>query len=182
MRIWLHIGPAEVGARRLQEVLAIKRERLRRMGVLVPGTGGTAEASWLCHAAKEEDPERAASEAVSAELAREVETHRPEALILSCASLGASLHRRAELDRLKAMLTPLSQDIRILAYVDDPARLLARAYAAQVMAGITRRPGISYAVLTPNMQGYEGARAASASEVASSASVSACFSEATERE
>ncbi|MCB1310526.1 MAG: glycosyltransferase family 2 protein [Sedimentitalea sp.] len=137
MRIWLHIGPAEVGARRLQEVLAIKRERLRRMGVLVPGTGGTAEASWLCHAAKEEDPERAASEAVSAELAREVETHRPEALILSCASLGASLHRRAELDRLKAMLTPLSQDIRILAHVDDPARLLARAYAAQVMAGRT---------------------------------------------
>ena len=35
--------------------------------------------------------------------------------------------------------------------------------AAEVMAGIARAPGIRYAVLTPNMKGYEGARAANAS-------------------
>jgi len=52
------------------------------------------------------------------------------------------------------------------------------ADAAEVMGGITRVPGISYAVLTPNMKGYEGARAARASEVAIFASASEGFSKA----
>ncbi|MDO5705905.1 MAG: hydroxymethylglutaryl-CoA lyase [Paracoccus sp. (in: a-proteobacteria)] len=50
--------------------------------------------------------------------------------------------------------------------------------AAEVMAGITRAPGVSYAVLTPNMKGYEGARAARADEVAIFASASEGFSKA----
>lgn len=50
--------------------------------------------------------------------------------------------------------------------------------AAEVMAGITRVPGISYAVLTPNMKGYEGAKAARADEVAIFASASEGFSKA----
>lgn len=52
------------------------------------------------------------------------------------------------------------------------------ADAAQVMAGIARAPGVRYAVLTPNMQGYEAARAARASEVAVFASASQGFSRA----
>ncbi|WP_295045483.1 hydroxymethylglutaryl-CoA lyase [uncultured Paracoccus sp.] len=50
--------------------------------------------------------------------------------------------------------------------------------AAQVMAGITRAPCVRYAVLTPNMQGYEGAKAARADEVAIFASASEGFSRA----
>ncbi|MFB2532522.1 hydroxymethylglutaryl-CoA lyase [Paracoccus sp. p4-l81] len=50
--------------------------------------------------------------------------------------------------------------------------------AAEVMAGITRRPGTRYAVLTPNLKGYEGARAARADEVAIFASASEGFSKA----
>lgn len=50
--------------------------------------------------------------------------------------------------------------------------------AAEVMAGITRAPGISYAVLTPNMKGYEGARDAKAGEIAIFASASDGFSKA----
>ena len=50
--------------------------------------------------------------------------------------------------------------------------------AAQVMAGITRAPGVRYAVLTPNMKGYEGARTARAGEVAIFASASEGFSRA----
>lgn len=50
--------------------------------------------------------------------------------------------------------------------------------AAEVMARIARKPGISYAVLTPNMKGYEGAKAARASEVAIFASASEGFSKA----
>ncbi|MBN8533075.1 MAG: hydroxymethylglutaryl-CoA lyase [Rhizobiales bacterium] len=51
------------------------------------------------------------------------------------------------------------------------------ADAAEVMAGIRRKPGVGYAVLTPNMKGYEGARAAKADEVAIFASASEGFSQ-----
>lgn len=50
------------------------------------------------------------------------------------------------------------------------------ADAAEVMAGIKRRPGVRYAVLTPNMQGFEAAVAAGADEVAIFASASETFS------
>lgn len=50
--------------------------------------------------------------------------------------------------------------------------------AAEVMAGINRAPGVSYAVLTPNMKGYHAARAARADEVAIFASASEGFSKA----
>jgi hydroxymethylglutaryl-CoA lyase len=51
------------------------------------------------------------------------------------------------------------------------------ADAAEVMAGIRRKPGVGYAVLTPNMKGYEAARAAKADEVAIFASASEGFSQ-----
>jgi len=50
------------------------------------------------------------------------------------------------------------------------------ADGAEVMAGIARRPGTLYTVLTPNMRGYEAAVAASADEVAVFASASEGFS------
>ncbi|MDL2407703.1 hydroxymethylglutaryl-CoA lyase [Rhizobium calliandrae] len=48
--------------------------------------------------------------------------------------------------------------------------------AGGVMAGIKRKPGVRYAVLTPNMQGFEAAIAACADEVAIFASASETFS------
>ncbi|WP_278878300.1 hydroxymethylglutaryl-CoA lyase [Paracoccus yeei] len=50
------------------------------------------------------------------------------------------------------------------------------ADAAEVMAAIHRRPGIRYAALTPNMQGFQAAQAARADEVAIFASASEGFS------
>ncbi len=50
------------------------------------------------------------------------------------------------------------------------------ADASQVMAGISRRPGVSYTVLTPNMKGYEAAKAAGADEVAIFGAASEGFS------
>ena len=52
------------------------------------------------------------------------------------------------------------------------------ADSAQVLAGITRAPGVSYAALTPNMRGYEGAKAARADEIAIFGSASEGFSRA----
>lgn len=67
--------------------------------------------------------------------------------------------------------------IEVTSFV-SPKWVPQMADAAEVMAGITRQPGVSYAVLTPNMKGYEGARAARASEVAIFASASEGFSRA----
>lgn len=50
--------------------------------------------------------------------------------------------------------------------------------ASEVMAGIARRDGVDYAVLTPNMRGFEGAVAAHADEVAIFGSASEGFSKA----
>ena len=52
------------------------------------------------------------------------------------------------------------------------------ADAAEVLAGISRVPGVRYAALTPNLKGYEAARAARADEVAVFASASEGFSRA----
>ena len=46
----------------------------------------------------------------------------------------------------------------------------------QVMERIRRKPGVSYPVLTPNLQGFEAARAAGATEVAIFGAASEAFS------
>jgi hydroxymethylglutaryl-CoA lyase len=51
------------------------------------------------------------------------------------------------------------------------------ADGAEVMAGITRRPGTRYTALTPNMKGYEAARAAKVDEVAVFGAASEAFSQ-----
>jgi len=50
------------------------------------------------------------------------------------------------------------------------------ADSAAVMAGIKRKPGVSYPVLVPNMQGYDAARAAKADEIAVFGAASETFS------
>lgn len=51
------------------------------------------------------------------------------------------------------------------------------ADTAAVLAGITRRAGVRYPVLTPNIAGYRAARAAGASDIAVFASASESFSQ-----
>lgn len=67
--------------------------------------------------------------------------------------------------------------IEVTSFV-PPAWVPQMADAAEVMAGISRRPGIRYAALTPNLRGYQAARAAGADEVAIFASASEGFSRA----
>ncbi|MDQ1849204.1 hydroxymethylglutaryl-CoA lyase [Gemmobacter fulvus] len=67
--------------------------------------------------------------------------------------------------------------IEVTSFV-SPKWVPQMADAAQVLAGIRRAPGVSYAALTPNLKGYAAARAAQASEVAIFASASEGFSRA----
>ncbi len=66
--------------------------------------------------------------------------------------------------------------IEVTSFV-SPKWVPQMADAADVMAGIERKKGVSYAVLTPNLKGFEAALQAKASEVAIFASASEGFSQ-----
>ena len=150
MKLVLHIGLDQVGAERLQEVLDAKREGLITRGVLYPRSPGGRNHTRLYMAVTDPDhvdplrfnrghiaPQAQADlrDQLAAGLLREAQTHKPDLMILSASQLGTSLARESELERLKALLAPLSSDISIVAHIDEPGRILARHYAAQVLEG-----------------------------------------------
>jgi hydroxymethylglutaryl-CoA lyase len=67
--------------------------------------------------------------------------------------------------------------IEVASFV-SPKWVPQMADSGEVLEGITRAPGVRYAALTPNMQGYERAKAARADEVAIFGSASEGFSRA----
>ena len=75
------------------------------------------------------------------------------------------------IDRLSA--TGL-QSIEATSFV-SPKWVPQLADAAEVFSGITRRPGVHYPVLLPNLQGYERARAVGVDEVAVFTAASEAF-------
>ena len=150
MRIFLHIGPEEASASRVQSLLADKREQLSRKGVLFARSPGNKNHTRLFMSVTDPghvDPLRfnlgyitpqkqaVLRDTLIADLTREVEQNTPDTLILSCAQLGRGLRTTSELERLRALLLPLSSDITIVAHVDLPARMLAHAYASQILEG-----------------------------------------------
>ena len=91
----------------------------------------------------------------------------------------------------QARLIPLADKIRLVDMLSStgfrrievasfvsPKWVPQMADSAAVLAGIARAKAVSYAALTPNMKGYEAARAAGADEVAIFASASEGFSQA----
>ena len=76
---------------------------------------------------------------------------------------------------VNALTTAGVSKIEVTSFV-SPKWVPQMADAAEVMAGITRAPGVSYAVLVPNMQGYEKALTCRPTEIAVFASASEGFS------
>ncbi|MGR3616037.1 MAG: glycosyltransferase family 2 protein [Paracoccaceae bacterium] len=149
MRIYLHIGLEQTGTERLQQVLDDKREQLRAKSVLFPRAPGGQNHTRLYMAVTDPDhidplrfnrgfiPEKNQQllrEKLREDLLADIDRYDPECLILSASQL-CTLHRTSELQRLKDLLSPLSEDIRIIAHVDEQARLLTRHYGAQVLEG-----------------------------------------------
>ncbi len=81
----------------------------------------------------------------------------------------------AKIALIDALSTCGSARIEVASFV-SPERVPQMADGAAVLGGISRAPGVSYAALTPNLRGYEAARAARADEVAIFASASESFS------
>ncbi len=149
MRIVLHIGPEEVSASRIQSVLAANRDALDAQAVRFASSVGNKNHTRLFMAVTDPGhvdplrfnrgfvtPEKQATlrVQVARDLAAEIAAHRPDTLILSCTQL-AGLRSQSELARLRALLSPLSDDIRVLGHVDHPTAMLARAYEAQILEG-----------------------------------------------
>lgn len=150
MRIELHIGVPQCGANRLQAILADKRDQLRTKGVLYPRAPGNRNHTRLYMSVTDPDhvdplrfnrgfiaPDKqiALHDGLIDGLAREIEASTPEVMILSASQLSASLALTSELERLRDLLKQFSEEIRITAHVDEPARLLARHYAEAVFEG-----------------------------------------------
>ncbi|THH38878.1 glycosyltransferase family 2 protein [Aliishimia ponticola] len=149
MRIDLHIGVEHCGAARLQSVLAAKRDHLTAKGIRYANAPGNKNHTRLWMAVTDPghvDPLRYNRGFIPAEkqadlraslqaaLMSEVSTHKPDQLILSASQL-CWLATDTELTRLRDLLAPLSEDIRIIAHVDEQARLLTRIYADQIHEG-----------------------------------------------
>ena len=79
----------------------------------------------------------------------------------------------ALIDRLSAAGLPV---IEAGAFV-SPRWVPQMADSAEVLAGIARRPGVSYPVLVPNMKGFEAARRAGAQEIAVFGAASEAFTQ-----
>ncbi|WP_095589109.1 glycosyltransferase family 2 protein [Actibacterium ureilyticum] len=150
--IWLHIGLPYCGAERIQQVLAARRGALKRMGVLFATTPGRRNHTRLFLAASdpdmvgqlraqrgfaEPDKQAALRAEVQQALTDEIAAAQPQTVILSAQQLAIDLHRDSELARLHDMLAPLASRIRVLAHLDNPARMLAAHYAEQIRDGRT---------------------------------------------
>ncbi|GAB5434823.1 MAG: hypothetical protein EpisKO_41930 [Epibacterium sp.] len=150
MRIYLHIGLHRAGSERIQAVLADKRDQLRARGILVPRAAGSKNHTRLFMAVSDPEhvdplrynrgfisPEKQADlqATLQESLSRDITQYQPHTLILSAHQLGTHLSRKSELERLKALLAPLSEDIRIVAHVEAQARMLADVFAEQVFEG-----------------------------------------------
>lgn len=87
------------------------------------------------------------------------------------------IHTAEKIALVDLLSTAGFRRIEVASFV-SPKWVPQMADSAEVLAGIARAPGISYAALTPNLKGYEGAKAARADEVAIFASASEGFSRA----
>ncbi len=92
-------------------------------------------------------------------------------------SLGAQVPTDTKIDLIDALSRAGLKKIEATSFV-SPRWVPQMADAAEVMAGITRAEGVSYAALTPNLRGLEAAVAAGCDEVAVFAAASEGFSRA----
>lgn len=167
MRLTLLIGPTEQAASRFREMLKEKKEVLAKLGIAAPdwnhvrlyaacaapdsvgvlrfkrGLGGALVSRMLT-------PE------FEKIIAKEVAETNANHLVVAAAQLGNLLHDPAELKHLHALLSPHFDNIRIVAHLDEQARLLHQYYTYAVQEG--RQSGLETEIaLADNRNWWDGA-------------------------
>ncbi|MGQ0801501.1 MAG: hydroxymethylglutaryl-CoA lyase [Pseudomarimonas sp.] len=80
-----------------------------------------------------------------------------------------------KLELIERLVAAGHSTVEVASFV-SPKWVPQMADAAEVVAGLNRRPGVGYPVLVPNLAGYERARAAGVSEIAIFGAASEAFS------
>ena len=175
MRLTLLIGPTEKAAARLRNILQQKREALAAQGVLAPdwnhvrlyATCAEPEAVGLLRYRRGLDSSLVGAtlrEEFAAIIPRDLEESRADHVVLAAAQLGNLLSDPAEIARLRALLSPHFDDIRIVAHLDEQARLLAAHYAFAVTEGRRHTLDRELALAESGGEWWAQARAAAAAE------------------
>jgi hypothetical protein len=141
-RLFLHIGSPKTGSTAIQHFLAENREALLRHRILYPRAAtigqahhviGAAVHPWKAHRLGGMSPDAALAQA-TAEIAAEIEAHRPETLVLSTEYLWGALapaHVRRVLEAFPGW------NLRVITYLRRQDLLAQALYVQSVKAGHT---------------------------------------------
>ncbi len=151
-KLVLHIGTAKTGSKSIQTFLADNRLALRRQNILVPHfLGAGINHRWLVFLAQ--DPEQVDAFSIReglgdcserrsrrrieklAELKQQVVLHPATTWIVSSEHLQSRLGA-GEIRRLKDLLDPLFEEIRILIYLRHPLHTAVSSWSTKVKNGI----------------------------------------------
>lgn len=151
-RALLHIGLEKTGSTSIQFALARSRERLAAAGRLYPRSAGRfSHVKLYCYASQGpldeikgqlglRGPEETAAFRAGLEqaLLQEVERSGAGELLLSNEHCSSRLLQAEELERLRALLGRLADEVRVLLYIRPQWDLLASHYSTYVKTGGTR--------------------------------------------
>ncbi|MBD3663504.1 glycosyltransferase family 2 protein [Sulfitobacter aestuariivivens] len=146
MKLTLFIGPAEQAAMRLRVMLKDKADRLAKLGVVAPdwnhvrlyaACAAPDAVGVLRYKRGLESP--LVQQTLSAEFHARMEKDLPHIkarhVVLSAAQLGSLLHRPAEIERLKGLLSQYFNHINVVAHVSHQTRMMCMQYSSAVMEG-----------------------------------------------
>ncbi len=146
MKLTLFIGPSEKSAMRFRSLFKQKAGLLKKAGIATPDWNHVRLYA-ACAEANEvgilrfkrglDNP--LVQQTLTSEFKTLFEKELPEIkadhIVLASAQLGNLLHTPDELARLHTLLSPYFDDIRIVAHVDEQARLLVQHYIYAVLEG-----------------------------------------------
>ncbi len=169
MRLTLLIGPTEATAARFRDIFSEKAATLLEQGVFAPNwnivrlyaaCADPEEIGVLRFKRGLDNPlvQRTLTSDFSSLIPTDLRAVAAGHVVVSAAQLGNLLHTPAELKRLQDLLAPHFDDIRVVAHVDEQARLLAAHYDYAVGEG--RRHGLEQEItLAARADWWQGALA-----------------------
>jgi len=167
MRLTLFIGPTEKAAARLRNILQQQKGALLKQGVLAPDWNhvrlyaacAAPDAVGLLRYRRGLDSALIGAtlrDEFHALIPRDLAESRADHVVLSAAQLGNLLSRPEELTRLRDLLSPYFDDIRIIAHLEEQARLLTAHYSFAVTEG-RRHPLTQELALAERGNWWQGA-------------------------